>query len=53
MRREKEKILLLYLTYDSISAGVAAINVDTPYLHKDQFKEYRGLSFDMGGVGNQ
>lgn len=34
----------------SITCGVAAKNVDTPYFTREQFKEYRGLSFTMGGV---
>ncbi|CDH54234.1 phospholipase membrane-associated-like [Lichtheimia corymbifera JMRC:FSU:9682] len=34
---------------DSLSSAVAAINIDTQYLTPEQFKQYRGLSFDMGG----
>ncbi|KAI7878869.1 hypothetical protein K492DRAFT_208652 [Lichtheimia hyalospora FSU 10163] len=37
---------------DSLSAAVAAINIDTEYLTAEQFKQYRGLSFDMGGDEN-
>lgn len=34
----------------SVTAGMVAENIDTPYLSKDQFIEYRGQSWVMGGV---
>ncbi|KAI8144894.1 hypothetical protein BJV82DRAFT_656147 [Fennellomyces sp. T-0311] len=34
---------------DSLSAGVAARNVNTTYVSAEQFNEYRGISFDIGG----
>ncbi|KAI9316722.1 hypothetical protein BX666DRAFT_189947 [Dichotomocladium elegans] len=34
---------------DSISAGVAEVNIDTEYLTLESFKEHRGLAFSMGG----
>ncbi|KAI9498346.1 hypothetical protein BDB00DRAFT_910798 [Zychaea mexicana] len=34
---------------DSISAGVAMINSEEDCITSESFKEYRGLSFDMGG----
>ncbi|CAO3587001.1 unnamed protein product [Absidia cylindrospora] len=33
---------------DSITAGVAAKNIETPYVTFDDFKEYRGLSWLCG-----
>ncbi|GAA5805373.1 hypothetical protein HPULCUR_010889 [Helicostylum pulchrum] len=34
---------------DSVTAGLVAKNVNTTYLTNDQFVEYRGLSWIMGG----
>ncbi|KAG1221090.1 hypothetical protein G6F35_006238 [Rhizopus arrhizus] len=35
---------------DSVTAGLAAVNVHTEYVSREQFKEYRGQSLLMGGV---
>ncbi|KAI8394162.1 uncharacterized protein BYT42DRAFT_609898 [Radiomyces spectabilis] len=37
---------------DSITSGFASVNVDTPYFSPDQLREFRGLSWLMGGESN-
>ena len=50
MYRQKVLDNVYLLCVYSITAGLAAINVKTKYVSPEQFVEFRGKGFIMGGV---